>query len=117
MTDVEKIRAACKSRGIAVSKLEADLKFGNGFLNPKKVQTVQLERAREIAAYLEMSFCDLFGDEKTAPTLNESERWLIDAYRQLDESGKTACISMIRGLLRDYSQKNMGLIVNEVTAG
>ena len=35
---VEYIREICHKRGIAISQLERDLGFSNGYLNPKKLK-------------------------------------------------------------------------------
>ena len=48
-TPVERVRELCESHGIAVSRLEKDLGFGNGYLNPKKIKKVDYDRAVLIA--------------------------------------------------------------------
>lgn len=68
-TVVERIRTLCKEKGIAVSKLESELGYGNGYLNPKKIQTVTTDRAAEIAQYLGVSVEYLLTEEtKEAPS-------------------------------------------------
>lgn len=52
MNGVEYIRNQCKERGIPVSTLEKDLKFSNGYLNPKKMDYVPYEKAILIQKYL-----------------------------------------------------------------
>lgn len=52
MTGVEYIRNLCKQKGIAISKLEKDLGFSNGYLNPKKLDFVPYDRAIQIYRYL-----------------------------------------------------------------
>ena len=51
-TVIDRIRAACRSRGVPISKLEKDLGFSNGYLNPKKAATVSADRLFSIASYL-----------------------------------------------------------------
>lgn len=52
MTGVEYVRDLCKKNGIAISKLEKDLGFSNGYLNPKKMEFVPYDRAILIYKYL-----------------------------------------------------------------
>ena len=66
MTQVERIREVCKKQGIAIKKLENDLKYGNGFLNPKKIKVVSSDRLFEIAKYLNVSASFLAGQEEPA---------------------------------------------------
>ena len=55
-TMVERVRAICKAKGIPVSQLEKDLGYANGYLNPKKAETIRKDRIAEIAQYLGVSF-------------------------------------------------------------
>lgn len=52
MTGVEYVRDLCKQKGIAISKLEKDLGFSNGYLNPKKMDNIPYDRALLIYKYL-----------------------------------------------------------------
>lgn len=52
MTGVEYVRDLCKRKGIAISKLEKDLGFSNGYLNPKKMEFIPYDRAIHIYKYL-----------------------------------------------------------------
>ena len=56
---VEYVRKLCKDRKIAVSKLERDCGFSNGYLNPKKVSKIPYERAVLIAKYLNVNVDDI----------------------------------------------------------
>lgn len=70
---IEYVRRMCKEKGIAISKLEKDLKFGNGYLNPKKGTKIPYDRAVMIAEYLH---CDI------NPLLsNDSEERVIRIVR------------------------------------
>lgn len=53
---VEKIVEVCREKNIPVSKLEKDLGYGNGYLNPKKVSDMKVSRLFEILDYLEISY-------------------------------------------------------------
>ena len=73
-TMVENIRELCKERGIAVSRMEADLGYGNGYLNPKKIKTITAARAVEIAEYLGVSVDEILGSETKKAPAGEGER-------------------------------------------
>ena len=51
---VQYVRDICKQKGIAVSQLEKDCGFSNGYLNPKKLTRLPYDRAVVIAAYLDL---------------------------------------------------------------
>ena len=68
MTVVEEVRAVCKEKKIPVMRLEKDLDFGNGYLNPKKCKDIPAMKLLEIANYLKVSVLRFYGIEKPAPT-------------------------------------------------
>lgn len=71
LTGVEYVRNICTQRGIAVSTLERDLGFSNGYLNPKKLKKIPYERAISIAEYLKVAIEPILGIEtENAPTDN-----------------------------------------------
>lgn len=49
---VQYVRDLCKERKIAISQLEKDCGFANGYLNPKKMSKIPYDRAVIIAGYL-----------------------------------------------------------------
>ena len=55
---VQRIRQLCAGRNISVSKMEKDLGFGNGYLNPKKVSTIKLDRLLKILDYMGISYLE-----------------------------------------------------------
>ena len=67
---VEYVRQVCKERKIAVSQLEKDCGFANGYLNPRKISKISYDRAVIIARYLGISAEDILNgpDSKKAPT-------------------------------------------------
>ena len=67
LTPVEKVLELCKRRSVAPSKVEKDLNFGNGYLNPKKVDDIKYTRLERILNYLGASWSEFFtGEEKPA---------------------------------------------------
>ena len=63
ITGVEYVREECKNRGISIAQLEKDLGFSNGYLNPKKLHKIPYERAKAIAAYLEIDLARILEEE------------------------------------------------------
>lgn len=70
---VQHIVDICRERGIAVSKVESDLGFGNGYLNPKKVSDMKIQRLMRILDYLNISPSEFFDTEARAREIEESE--------------------------------------------
>lgn len=76
---VQYVRDLCKERNIAISQLEKDCGFSNGYLNPKKMSKISYERAVIIAEYLKVPVSDILEgpDNKKAPT-ETGERQVSD---------------------------------------
>lgn len=55
MNSVELIKKICKERKIPISRLERDLRYGNGYISQLKKGTVPSNRAVEIANYLDIT--------------------------------------------------------------
>lgn len=78
MNSVERVKAICKERKIAISKLERELGFSNGYIAQLRKGTFPAERLADIAEYLSVSTDYLLGKEtKNAPT-GEGERKASD---------------------------------------
>lgn len=69
---VQHVVDICRERGIAVSKLEKDLGFGNGYLNPKKVSDMKMQRLIEILNYLDISPNEFFDTEARVREVDET---------------------------------------------
>lgn len=67
---VQYVRDICKERKIAISQLEKDCGFANGYLNPKKMSKISYDRAVTIAEYLGVSAEEILNgpESKKAPT-------------------------------------------------
>lgn len=61
MTNVEFVKELCKRKGIPVHRLEKDLGFANGYLNPKKLKKIPYERAILISNYLGIPLEQIYG--------------------------------------------------------
>ena len=71
MSSVDRVKAICKERKIAISKLERDLGFANGYIGQLRKGTFPAERLADIAAYLSVSTEYLLtGKEENTPAEN-----------------------------------------------
>ena len=74
MNSVERVKAICAERKIAISKLEKDLGFGNGYIGQLRKGTFPADRLAKIAEYLSVtSEYLLTGQEKKPATLSGDE--------------------------------------------
>lgn len=88
MTAVEYARKMCKEKGIAISKMEKDLNFGNGYLNPKKAKKIPFEKAVAIAMYLGCDVSPMLDNETISYSAEESFD-IEDFSKKLAESAAT----------------------------
>ena len=61
MTTVDRVKKLCKDNGIAISKLEKELGFGNGYIGQLRKGTFPDDRLRKIADYFNVSIDYLLG--------------------------------------------------------
>ena len=59
MNEVEKVKEICKERGIAISKLEKDCGFCNGYIGGLKKGVFPSDRLMKIAKYLDIPLNEL----------------------------------------------------------
>ena len=76
MNTVERIKSICKERKIAISKLEKDCGFSNGYIGQLKKGTVPDDRLRIIADYLKISSEELKLKEKQIEQVNSFQNSL-----------------------------------------
>lgn len=111
-TMVENIREICREKGIAVSRLESDLGYGNGYLNPKKIKAITTTRAAEIAEYLGVPLDALMGMETKKSPATEGEGWDDFTYAahgysgQLTEADKATIVKMMETLAAANEEDN-----------
>lgn len=75
---VEYVRGLCKERKIAISQLEKDCGFANGYLNPKKISKISYDRALVIADYLKISVEEIMHGEETKNAPAENDKRITD---------------------------------------
>lgn len=76
MTSVERVKAICKERRIAISRLEKDLGFSNGYIGQLRKGVLPDDRLMMIADYLNVTTQFLMTGEKNldaAPTLTSRD--------------------------------------------
>lgn len=112
MSIVDNIRAICKERKIPVSKLERDLGFGNGYLNPKKIKTIDSDRLSAIAEYLNVSVSSLFLEQDETDEIEELLQGLKDrpGARILFDKTKNATAEQLSAIAQmiDLYMRNDG---------
>lgn len=101
-TMVETIRDLCKKKKIAISRLEKDLNYGNGYLNPKKATTVDSKRLKEIADYLDVPLEMLYSEKKEHPATVTGSGMSVDYY-DLTAENRALVDDLIAKLLKSQS--------------
>ena len=72
MNSVERVKAICKERKIAISKLERELGFSNGYIGQLKKGTFPADRLVKIANYLAVPTDYLLTGEETKKSPSKS---------------------------------------------
>ena len=105
---VEYVRQLCRQRKIAVSQLEKDCGFSNGYLNPKKMTTLPYHRAQTIAAYLGVSPEIILTGKEAEPRkpdiLDYVDVAFYGDFKELDEDEQETVRDMVR-LMRQRKQR------------
>lgn len=78
LSGVEFVRQKCSEKGIAVSALEKDCGFSNGYLNPKKLKKIPYDRAVIISEYLSVPIEPILGQETEKAPTSQGERRVSD---------------------------------------
>ena len=88
MNSVERVKAICKERKIAISKLEKELGFSNGYIGQLKKGVFPEDRLRKIAKYLDVSSEYLAtGEESCNNLLDDLDGAYLSLAREAQESG------------------------------
>lgn len=88
MTSVERVKAICKERRIAISRLEKDLGFSNGYIGQLRKGVLPDDRLRMIADYLNVTtqFLMTGDDSDDGPTPTLTPRDERDIEKILDNT-------------------------------
>ena len=97
MNTVERIKQICKNRKIAISKLEKECGFANGYIGQLKKGTVPDDRLRIISDYLGISAEELStGEKPDIPGFESEHLELIELYSKLKNEQKNAIMNLLR---------------------
>lgn len=89
MNSVERVKALCKERHIAISKLERDLGYANGYIGQLRKGVFPADRFSEIAKYLSVSEQFLMTGQEKAPTPeSEREKRIDDGFFRVMQSAQ-----------------------------
>ena len=107
MRGIEYIRQICKEKGVSVRKLEADLGFANGYLNPKRISKLPYARAVKIAEYLDVDVDRILDLPADSHIVLDSETAQIarDIYENDD-------LKVIFSTLRSASKEDLQLVID-----
>lgn len=98
----EYIRSICERKGVAISRLEKDCGFSNGYLNPKKLKKLPYDRAVIIANYLNVPIYDLLnGPETENPVTSGGE---VLSAKQIE------MIEKIKGMSKEEFDKKFAAL-------
>ena len=112
MTPVEQVRSICRERGIAVSQLERECGFSNGYLNPKKLHKLPYDRAVRVAEYLDLPVQSLLEGEHDgagapAAVIPDSFTYaMLHESESLTPEDKALLLSMARQLKEARTKTN-----------
>lgn len=101
MNSVDRVKSICKERKIAISKLEKDLGFSNGYISQLRKGTFPAERLALIANYLSVSTEYLMNGEeqknnppsRIEPTERESR--ILEALRSKSPAEQKALLTLL----------------------
>lgn len=104
MNSVERVKALCKERKIAISKLEKDLGFSNGYIGQLRKGVFPADRLDAIANYFGVTTDYLLGKEtEKAPTAAGERKDILDEvdiafygdFKELDEDQQATIRDMV----------------------
>lgn len=103
MNTVERLKSILKERKIAVSKLERECGFANGYISQLRKGSIPDDRLKIIADYLNVSSYYLTTGEEFSSDytlqLGESDANLLLEYHKLSDSNRKQVERMVRYLV------------------
>lgn len=96
MNSVERVKALCKERKIAISKLEKELGYANGYIGQLRKGVLPDNRLREIADYLSVTPEYLMNGEETIKESIQKDELKSDCldsayFRVMQDAKKRGC--------------------------
>lgn len=104
MNCVERIKAICKERKIAISKLESDCGFSNAYIAQLRKGTMPADRLLKVSEYLGLSpEYLLYGQEKSPSSedneLDDLDIEILSLIQKLTPENYTRALAYIQGLV------------------
>jgi transcriptional regulator with XRE-family HTH domain len=98
MTTVDRVKALCKEHNVAISRLERELGFSNGYIGQLRKGTFPDDRLRKIADYFNLSIEDLTGIKKEPTVIADDElsAEFIKLFTQLSPAEREREIAYLR---------------------
>lgn len=95
----DRVKQLCKQKGITISELERNLKFGNGTIHNWDTSTPSIEKAKLVSVYFGISIDLLYGNDpvpskegieiaKKFDTYTDEQRNLLKCYLSLIDGQK-----------------------------
>lgn len=106
MTSVEIVKSICKSKKIAISRLEKDLGYGNGYIGQLKKGVFPHDRLFEIAEYLGVSVSELLGKEEQKKPTPETGDELTGVRKEAWDLIQTMTDDQLRALVTLIRARN-----------
>ena len=108
---VEFVRKVCRQRGIAISQLERDCGFANGYLNPKKMTKLPYDRAVQIAKYLHVTAQEVLTGElpkevEAGDILDQVDIAFYGEFKELDQEQQETVRDMVRLMRQRKANRN-----------
>ena len=108
---VEFVRNLCKQRGIAISQLEKDCGFANGYLNPKKMTKLPYDRAVRVAKYLHVTSEEVLTGKlptevEACDILDQVDIAFYGEFKELDQEQQETVRDMVRLMRQRKANRN-----------
>lgn len=100
MTTVERVRAICKNKKIPIVKIEEDLHFGNGYLNPKKIQNIPSDRLQMISEYLNVPISEIMDDVPVNTSIDPEIAEILSLLSNASKQTKKAALAAAKAVLK-----------------
>ena len=96
MNTVERIKSICEQRKIAISKLEKECGFSNGYIGQLRKGSMPDDRLRIVADFLKISAEELStGEKPSIPNFEPEHLELIEMYSKLNKEQKDAVLNLL----------------------
>lgn len=116
MNTVEKIKIICKERKIAISLLEKNCGFANGYIGQLKKGTMPADRLKKVCDFLSLDIEEMLGSENYQMD-NETHTWnfvidnkdmkiLVEAMSDKDNADRL--IAYAKKLIELKNMEDMG---------